>query len=127
MKVKEESEKASLKLNTQRTKIMASGSITSQQVDVEKMQTVTDLFSWALKSLQTVTAATKLKDASSLKESYDTPRQHIKKQRHYFANKGLSSQSYGFPVVMYGCESWTIKEAEHQELMHSNCGVGEHS
>ena len=94
MKVKEESEKASLKLNTQRTKIMASGSITSQQVDVEKMQTVTDLFSWALKSLQTVTAATKLKDASSLKESYDTPRQHIKKQRHHFADKGPSSQSY---------------------------------
>ena len=68
MKVKEESEKASLKLNTQRTKIMASGSITSQQVDVEKMQTVTDLFSWALKSLQTVTAATKLKDTCSLEE-----------------------------------------------------------
>ena len=68
MKVKEESEKASLKLNTQRTKIMASGSITSQQVDVEKMQTVTDLFSWALKSLQTVTAATKLKDTGSLEE-----------------------------------------------------------
>ena len=68
MKVKEESEKASLKLNTQRTKIMASGSITSQQVDVEKMQTVTDLFSWALKSLQTVTAATKLKGACSLEE-----------------------------------------------------------
>ena len=96
MNVKEESEKASLKLNTQRTKIMASGSITSQQVDVEKMQTVTDLFSWALKSLQTVTAATKLKDASSLKESYDTPRQHIKKQRHHFANKCPHSQSYGF-------------------------------
>ena len=46
------------------------------------------------------------------KESYDQPRQHIKKQRHYFVNKGLSSQIYGFPVVMYGCESWTIKKAE---------------
>ena len=46
------------------------------------------------------------------KESYDQPRQHIKKQRHYFANKGPSSQGYGFPVVMYGCESWTIKKAE---------------
>ena len=46
------------------------------------------------------------------KESYDQPRQHIKKQRHYFANKGLSSQGYGFPVVMYGCESWTVKKAE---------------
>ena len=46
------------------------------------------------------------------KESYDQPRQHIKKQRHYFANKGLSSQAMVFPVVMYGCESWTIRKAE---------------
>ena len=50
------------------------------------------------------------------KESYDQPRQHIKKQRHYFANKGPSSQSYGFPIVMYGCESWTIKKAEHRRI-----------
>ena len=50
------------------------------------------------------------------KESYDQPRQHIKKQRHYFTNKGLSSQSYGFPVVTYGCEIWTIKEAECQRI-----------
>ena len=48
------------------------------------------------------------------KKSYDKPRQHIKKQRHYFASKGLCSQSYGFPVVMYGCESLTIKKAERQ-------------
>ena len=48
------------------------------------------------------------------KKSYDQPRQHIKKQRHYFANKGPSSQSYGFSVVMYGCESCTIKKAECQ-------------
>ena len=46
------------------------------------------------------------------KKSYDQPRQHIKKQRHYFANKELSSQSMVFPVVMYGCESWTIKKGE---------------
>ena len=54
------------------------------------------LFFWAPKSLQMVTAAMKLKDACSWKKSYDPPRQHIKKQRHYFVNKGLSSQSYGF-------------------------------
>ena len=48
------------------------------------------------------------------KKSYDQPRQHIKKQRHYFANKGPSSQGLVFPVVMYGCESWTIKKAECQ-------------
>ena len=47
-------------------------------------------------------------------ESYDQPRQHIRKQRHYFANKGLSSQAMVFPLVMYGCESWTIKKAEHR-------------
>ena len=50
------------------------------------------------------------------KKSYDKPRQHIKKQRHHFANKGLYSQSYGFSVVMYECESWTIKKAEHQRI-----------
>ena len=50
------------------------------------------------------------------KKSYDKPRQHIKKQRHYFADKGPYSQSYGFPVVMYGYESWTIKKAEHQRI-----------
>ena len=44
---------------------------------------------------------------------YDKPRQHIKEQRHYFANKGLSSQSYGFSNSHYGCESWTIKKAKH--------------
>ena len=63
-----------------------------------------------------VIAAMKLKDACSLKKSYDQPRQHIKKQRHYFANKGLSNQCYGVPVIMYGYESWTIKKAEHQRI-----------
>ena len=50
------------------------------------------------------------------KKSYDQPRQHIKKQRHYFANKGPSSQGYDFPVVMYGCETCTIKKAECQRI-----------
>ena len=61
-----------------------------------------------------VLAAMKLKDAYSLEESYDQPRQHVKKQRHYFVNKCLSSQSMIFPVVMYGCASWTVKKAEGQ-------------
>ena len=75
------------------------------------------MFSWAPKSLQIVTVITmKLKDACFLEESYDKPRQHIKKQRHYFADKHPSSQSCGFPVVMYGCESWTINKAEHQRI-----------
>ena len=58
----------------------------------------------------------KLKDAYSLKESYDQPRQHIKKQRHYLVNKGLSSQGYRFPLVMYGYESWTLKKTEHRRI-----------
>ena len=49
-------------------------------------------------------------------KSYDLPRQHIKKQRHYIANKGLSSQIFIFSVVVYGCESWTIKKAETQRI-----------
>ena len=66
MKVKEESEKVGLKFNIQKTKIMVSGPITSWQIDGEAMETVTDLFSWAPKSLQMVTAAMKLKDVYSL-------------------------------------------------------------
>ena len=50
------------------------------------------------------------------KKSYDKPRQRTKKHRHHFADKDLYSESYGFPVVMYGCESWTIKKAEHQRI-----------
>ena len=54
-----------------------------------------------------------IKTLAPWKKNNDQPRQHIKKQRHYFANKGLSSQKVmAFPVVMYGCESWTIKKAE---------------
>ena len=68
MRVNEESEKAGLKLNIQNTKIVASGPITSWQTDGETMETVTDLFSWAPKSLQMVTAAIKLKDICSLGE-----------------------------------------------------------
>ena len=63
-----------------------------------------------------VIVAMKLKDAYSWKESYDQPRHHIKKQRPYFVNKGLSSQAYGFPVVMYGCKSWTIKKGELRRI-----------
>ena len=68
MKVKEESEKVGLKLNVQKTKIMASSPITSWQIDGETMETVTDFISWAPKSLQMVTAAMKLKDTCSLEE-----------------------------------------------------------
>ena len=74
---------------------MASSPITSWEIDGETMETVLfwALLFWALKSLQMVTAVMKLKDTCSLEESYDKPRQHIKKQRHYFANKGLYIES----------------------------------
>ena len=74
---------------------MASSLITLGQIDGKTGNSDT-LFSWAQKSLQMVTAAMKLKDACSLEENNDKPRQHIRKQRHYFASIGLHSQSYGF-------------------------------
>ena len=95
MKVKEESETAGLKLNTQKTKNMASSPITSWQIDGETMETVRNFILGALKSLQMVTEAMKLKD-DPWKKSYDQPREHIIKQRHYFTDKDLSTQSYGF-------------------------------
>ena len=76
---------------------MTSDPITSWQIDGETRKRVRDFIFWAPKSPQMVTEAMKLKDTCSLKKkSYDQRRQHIKKQRHYFANKGLSNQSYGF-------------------------------
>ena len=89
MKVKVESEKVGLKLNIQKMKIMASGPITSWEIDGKQWKPCQTLFWGAPKSLQMVTSAMKLKDTYSL-ESYDQPRQHIKKQRHYFTNKGPS-------------------------------------
>ena len=133
VRVKEESEKVSLKLNIQKTKIMVSGPITSWQIDGETVETVADYF-WGLQnhcrlwlqpwkvvggirmgntcismadSCQCMTKTTKKKiffkwkkrkekTLAPWKKSYDQPRQHIKKQRHYFANKSPSSQGYGF-------------------------------
>ena len=95
-KVNVESGKVGLKLNIPKMKIMVSGLITLWKIDGEAVETMTDFVFWAPKSLQMVTAAMKLKDAYSLEKSYDQPRQHIKKQRHYFANKVPSSQGYGF-------------------------------
>ena len=74
------------------------------------------IYFWAPKSLQIVTAAMKLKDTCSLEENHDKPRQHAKKQRHYFANKVHLVKDMVFSVVMYGCESWTVKKAEHQRI-----------
>ena len=97
MKVKEESEKAGLKLNIQKTKIMASSPITSWQIDGETMETVTDFILLGSKITADGDCSLEIKRRfAPWKKSYDQPRQHIRKQRHYFADKGLSSQSYGF-------------------------------
>ena len=115
MKVKEESEKFGSKLNSQKTKIMASGPITSWQIDGGKQWTQWETLFWgAPKSLQMVIVAMKLKN-TPWKESYDQPRQHIKKQKHYSVNKGPSSRGYGFSsshVWMWELdykESWALK------------------
>ena len=94
MKVKEDTGKAGLKLNIQKMKIMASGLITSWQIDGEIVETVTDFIFLGSKVTADNDCSHEIK--SSLEENYDKPRQHIKKQRCYFANKGASSQSYGF-------------------------------
>ena len=75
---------------------MASGPITSWQIDEETVETVETLFFWAPKSLWMVIVAVKLKDTCSWKKSYDKPRHCIKKQRYHFAEKVPSSQNYGF-------------------------------
>ena len=94
--MKEESEKVGLKLNVKKLRSWHPvPSLHGKQMGKQWTQCQT-LFWGAPKSLQMVTAAMKLKDAYSLEESYDQPRQHIKKKRYYFANKGPSSQGYGF-------------------------------
>ena len=94
MKVKEESEKAGLKLNIQKTKIMATSPITSWQLDGETMETVTDFILGSSKITADGDCSHEIKRGLLLgKKSYDQLRQHAKKQRHYFAKKGLSSQS----------------------------------
>ena len=99
-------------------KIMASSPITSWQIDGKTMETVTDFIFLGSKITAEDDCSHEIKTCLLLgrKESYDQSRQHIRKQRHYFADKGPSSQSYGFSVVMYGCESWTIKKAENQRI-----------
>ena len=93
MKVKEESKKVVLKLNIQKTKIMASNPNTSWQIDGE---TTRDFILGGSKITADGNCSHEIKRRLLLGRSYDQPRQHIKMQRHYFANKGPSSQSYGF-------------------------------
>ena len=128
MKVREESEKAGLKLNIQKTKIMASCPIMSWQKDGETVETVADFLFLGSKITADGDCSHKIKMLAPWKESYDQSRQHIKKQRHYFANKGSLVKAMVLPVVMYGCESWTIKrKLSTEELMLLTRVVGEDS
>ena len=95
MKMKEDSEKAGLKFNIQKTKIMAFSPIISWQIDAEKVETVTDFISLGSKITADGDCSHEIK-RHLLLGSYDKPRQHIKKQKHHFADKGPYSQSYGF-------------------------------
>ena len=96
MKVKVESAKIGLKLNIPKTKIMASGPITSWQIDGKTMETVTNFIFLVSKVTADGDCSHEIQRRLLLGRSYDRPRQHIKKQRYYSANKGPSNQSYGF-------------------------------
>ena len=112
MKVKEESEKVALKLNIQKTKIMTSGPITSWQIDGE---TVADYFQ-APKSLQMMTAPMKLKGACSLEKSMTNLDSILKGRDITLPTKVCLVKAMVFPLVKYGCESWTVKKAEHRRI-----------
>ena len=114
MKVKEESEKVDLKLNIQKSKIMASSPITSWEIDGETVETVSDFIFWAPKPLQMVTAAMKLKDTHwLLGRNAMTNLDTILKSRDItLPTEVRLVKAMVFPVVMYGCESWTVKKAE---------------
>ena len=116
MKVKEESEKAGLKLNIQKTKIMASSPITSWQIVGETMETMTDFSFWAPKSLQMADGdcSHEIKRCLLLERKVMTNLDSILKSRDVtLLTKVHLVKSMVFPVVTYGCESWTIKKAGH--------------
>ena len=113
IKVKVESEKVVLKLNIQKTKIMASGPTTSWEIDGETVETVSDFIFWAPKSLKMVIAAMKLKDAYSFGRKVMTNLDSILKSRDITVpTKVHLVKGMVFPVVMYGCKSWTMKKVE---------------
>ena len=126
VKVKE-SEKVGLKLNIQKTKIMPSGPFTSWQIDGETVEKWLVFFFFTPKSLQIVTSAMKLTDTYALEGNNDKSRQHIKSRAITLPTKVCPVKAMVFPVVMYGCESWTIKKAECQRIELLNYGVGEDS
>ena len=128
MKVKEESGKVSLKLNIQKTNIMASGPITSWQIDGETVETVRDFILGGSKITADSDCSHEIKRRLLLGRKVMTNLDSIFKSRDItLSTKVHLVKAMVFPVVMYGCESWTIKKAQHQRIDDFDCGVGEDS
>ena len=128
MKVKEESEKAGLKLNIQKTKIMAYGPITSWQIDGETVETVVALIFLGSKITAESDCSHEIKRCLLLGRKVMTNLDSILKSRDITLPPRVRLvKAVVFPVAMYGCESWTIKKAERQRIEALNCGVGENS
>ena len=128
MKVKEEREKVGLKLNIQKTKIMASGPITSWQIDGETMETVADFILGGSKITADGDCNNEIKRRLLLERKIMTKLGIILKSREItLSTKVHLVKAVVFPVVMYGCESWTVKKAEHQRIDGLNSGVAEDS
>ena len=128
MKVKEESEKVDLKLNIQKTKIMASTPITSWQIDEETRETVNDFILGDSKITADGDCSHEIKRCLLLGRKVMTKLDSIFKSRDITLSTEVRLvKAMVFPVVMYGCESWTVKKVSAKELMLLNCGVGEDS
>ena len=112
-KSKEESEKADVKLNIQKTKIMAAGPITSWQIDGETLKAVRDLIFLGLKITADGDCSHEIKTLVPWKKSYDQTREHIKSRDINLSTNVCLVKGMIFPAGLYGCESWTIKKAEH--------------
>ena len=126
MKVKEQSEKAGLKLDIQKTKIMASGPITSWQIDGKKAETVLDFTFLGPKITVDGDCSHEIQRCLLLlRKAMINPDSILKSRDITLLTKACLVKAMVFAVVMYGCESWTIKKAEHQRFL--NCGVGEDS
>ena len=123
-KVKEESEEVGLKLNIEKTEIMAAGPITLWQVDGETVETVSDFIFWGSKITAVGDGSHEINRHLPLGRKVMTNLDSILKSRDItLPTKVHLIKAMIFPVVMYGCESWTVKKAECEELMFLNCGV----
>ena len=128
MKVKEESEKVGLKLNIQKTKIMAFGPITSWQIDGETVEIVSNFIFLGSKITADGDCSHEIKSCLLLGRKVMINLNSILKSRDVTLPTKVSLvKSMVFPVVMYGCESWTVKKAESRRIDTLNCGVGEDS